>query len=350
MTRGARERIADVRRIQRAARAALADREALVAAIVESTALSPEGVALALDEHLELEATDEELTSLVARAGDAPAIAVVLSANVFVGALRALAIARAASTEVRVRPSRRDPAFARALVAAMRAGGDLGVVLDEALDVASVEHGEIHVYGRDETIADVHARARPGVRVRGHGSGLGVAWVSARADLTSAAASLARDVVVFDQRGCLSPRAALVEGDEGRAVAFATALHEALEELTAAVPRGALPGEERAAAARYVATMTYAGRAFVGTEHAIGVAPPGAPLVLPPPYRHLHVAACEDLAQAMTALGPWRAALTVVGSDDGAAARALAPTGIRVAALGFMQRPALDGPVDLRDA
>ena len=46
----------------------------------------------------------------------------------------------------------------------------------------SVRSGEIHVYGRDETIASLRARAAEGVRLRGHGAGLGVAIVRASAE------------------------------------------------------------------------------------------------------------------------------------------------------------------------
>ena len=295
MSRSAADRIADVRRLLQAARKLVDQRAELVPAIVDSTGLSTEGVELALARHVETEATDAELSRLVSCAGDVSRVAVVLSANVFVGALRAIALARAASDDVVVRPSRRDPAFALALVGAANALGDTHLRIDDALDVASVEAGEIHVYGRDETIADVRGKAREGVRVLGHGSGMGVALVTAEAELAEAARGLAEDVVVFDQRGCLSPRIALVLGDEARAAALAEALHAELERLGASIPRGDVPADERAASGRYVATMTYACRVLVGSEHAIGIAPPGAPLVLPPPYRHVHVAACASL-------------------------------------------------------
>ncbi len=347
-TRGPAERIADVRRLQQAARAVVAERATLVPALVASTGLSTEGVELALARHVELEATDDELATLVTRAGDAARITIVLSANVFVGALRAIALARAASTDVVVRPSRRDPAFARALVESARARGDSCVRLDESLDVASIDAGEVHVYGHDDTIAEVRKQAR--VPVRGHGSGMGAVWISALADLDDAARDVADDVVVFDQRGCLSPRVVLVHGDQVRAMALADALHAELDRRATSVPRGEVPADERAAAGRYVATMTYAFRALVGRQHAIGVAPPGAPLVLPPPYRHVHVAACASLEMAATLLAPLRKGIVTIGSDEQEAARVLAPAWARLACLGAMQRPALDGPVDLRES
>jgi hypothetical protein len=343
MARSVDARIVDIRRLLDAARRIVDRRVSIAPALVASTGLSPEGVELALTRHLEVDATDEQLRSLVAHAGHASRVSVILSANVFVGALRALALARAASEEVVVRPSRRDPAFARALI---EEAGDPAIRLDEALDVAEISTGELHVYGHDATIADLRARAR--VPVVAHGSGLGVAWITAHADIVDAARALAEDVVVFDQRGCLSPRIALLEGDIGRADALADALHLELERLQGVVPRGALPPDERAASDRYVATMTYAHRALVGTAHVVGVSPAGASIVASPAYRHVHVMPCATEDEGAALLSLLDDALIAIGSDDVEVARSIAPRWARTSALGSMQRPPLDGPVDLR--
>lgn len=343
--RSRESRLENVRRILAAAKALVAARATIVPAITESTGLSAAGVELALGRYLELNASDGELSLLVDRAGDAPRVSVVLSSNVFVGALRAIAVARAAAPIVVVRPSRRDPAFARALV---KRANDPGLVLDEELDVAKVDAGEIHVYGRDETIRDVRHRALPGVVVRGHGSGMGIAFVSKAADLELAARGVSDDVVVFDQRGCLSPRVVVVEGALDRADAFADALHRELERASQIVPRGELPHDERGASDRYIATMTYACRALVGRDHAIGIAPPGAPLLLAPAYRHVHVAACATDEQIGALLDASRPGLTALGTDDFDRVSGWSLPGVRVSALGAMQRPPLDGPVDLR--
>ncbi len=338
--------VSDIRRIVDAARRLVGRREEIVPAIVDSTGLSREGVELALTSHLESDATDEELAKLLASATPAPRVSVILSANVFVGALRAIAFARASAPRVFVRPSRRDPTFARALVAEVH---DPAIVLDEDLDVATVDEGELHVYGRDETIADVRARAK--VPVRGHGSGMGIALVSADADLEAAARGLASDVVVFDQRGCLSPRIVLVSGEEDRGSELADALHAELERLEPIVPRGEVPAEERAAAGRYLATMTIASRALVGRAHGIGVAPAGAPLLLPPPYRHVHVAPVSGADDAAKLTAPLARGIATIGSDEPELALTLASVlgiRVRVSPLGRMQRPPLDGPVDLR--
>lgn len=329
-----------VRGLVVAAGSLVAKRATIIPAIAEATGLSAEGVELALTKHLEIDATDDEIARLESSTPKTSRVTVILAANVFVGALRAIAVARAAAPLVVVRPSRRDPTFARILVSE---ANDPAITLVDELDVGSVNEGEIHVYGRDDTIAEVRARANPRVVVRGHGSGMGVAYVT---DVTQAR-SLADDVVVFDQRGCLSPRIALVEGDDARALAFAEALHAELEVFDTSIPRGQVPGDERAAIGSYAATMTYASRMLVGKSHGVGVAPRGAPLLLPPPYRHVHVAPVADVAQAAKLLEPLAKGIAVIGANDTSVADALAIR-VRTTSIGRMQRPPLDGPVDLR--
>lgn len=329
-----------VRGLIDAARRLVANRTAIVPAIADATGLTPEGVELALTRHLEIDVTDDEIARLESTTRKTARVTVILSANVFVGALRAIAVARAAAPAVIVRPSRRDPTFARMLVSEAE---DSAITIVDELDVSGVREGEIHVYGRDDTIADVRARANPRVLVRGHGSGMGVAYVTD----AGRAKALAEDVIVFDQRGCLSPRIALVEGDDAQAVAFAEALHAELEVFDTTIPRGQVPGDERAAIGSYAATMTYASRMLVGRSHGVGVAPHGAPLLLPPAYRHVHVAPVKDISEAATLLGPLAKGIAIIGADDDALSKAV---GIRVrtAPIGRMQRPPLDGPVDLR--
>jgi hypothetical protein len=94
--------------------------------------------------------------------------------------------------------------------------------------------------------------------------------------------------------------------------------------------------------------MTYACRVLVGTHHAVGIAPAGAPMIPCPAYRHVHVASCPTEQGALGLLDPLRSSITAVGSDDEDAARRLAPPWARRSVLGRMQRPPLDGPVDLR--
>jgi hypothetical protein len=337
------KRVQAVRCLLSAAARVHAERALIAPEVAAATGLTLEGVEAGFA-CLERDATDAELRTLVASAGDAEEVHVILSANVFVAPLRALALARAASARVTVRPSSRDPALARALVAA---AADDAIALTPAREVATVARGEIHVYGRDATIDAVRIAARPGVVVRGHGAGMGAAIVSRGAEIGSAAAKVASDAILFDQRGCLSPRVVVVEGDASRAEAFAAQLHVSLADEGARVPRGILDDDERAESARWHQTLAFAGRVWIGPDHAVGYAAPDAPIAVPPVGRHLLVTPKPSREEAWAYLRPVSRFLVCVGTD---APDDLPPpmAGVRIARLGRMQRPPLDGPVDRR--
>ncbi len=341
MKRGRAERLRDVRRLLQAANAVYEQRARYADDIVRATGLSPEGVELGFAS-LEREAADGELSWLLAAAGDAERVHVILSANVFVAPLRALVLARAAAAVVTLRPSPRDPVVWHALV---QEAGDPGLAIVGERAVRGIEAGEIHVYARNETIAAVRAEARPGVKVRGHGAGMGIAVVTAAAAVNETAEALAVDVVAFDQRGCLSPRVALVEGDEARAESFARAIDASFDRWEARVPRGALTEAEKGEAAYWREMAAFVGPVLARPAHAVAVAPALAVLSVPPPGRHLLVVPSGSIEDGIRALAPH---VVTVGTDDPARVRALAPAHARVAALGCMQRPPLDGPVDRR--
>lgn len=349
MSRSIETRMGDVRRLLECARAVHDARAGIAPAIAAASGLTVEGVELGFAS-LEREASDVELRAFVAAAGDAARVHVVLSANVFVAPLRAIALARAAAGHVTVRPSPRDPTLTRVLVQAVAAAGDDALALVDERDVMSIESGEVHVYGRDATIAAVRARVRPGVVVRGHGSGMGVALVSQGARLDAAADALARDVVAFDQRGCLSPRLAMVMGSPARAERFAEALHASLRALGTRIPRGQLFADERADARRWRETLAFAGRVWDGADHAVGLAPEDSPLQVAPAGRHLTVIPVSSRDAVVAALAPVARFVVAVGTDDLGELGGMAPAHARRSLLGAMQRPPLDGPVDRRSA
>jgi hypothetical protein len=330
----------DVKKLLAAARRVAGD-PAIAEELVRSTGLSRENVAIGLSRHLEIDATDAEIDALASGAAPAEAVHVILSASVFVAPLRAIALALAASDRVTVRPSRREPIFARALALAL---GDPRVRIEEARDVGSIVSGEIHVYGRDETIASVRGAARPGIVVRGHGAGFGVALVAG--EPARAAEALAEDVTAFDQRGCLSPRLAFVVGD---ARGFARAAFDALEARGRRVPRGALEPAESEDAARWSSAIAYGGELHRGASCMVGLLPSGGGLdarALPPTGRHLLVRPLGAPAELGAALGELARFVLAVGADVPVAV----PAHARLSALGAMQRPPLDGPVDRRGA
>jgi Acyl-CoA reductase (LuxC) len=101
--------------------------------------------------------------------------------------------------------------------------------------------GGIVAYGDDASIAALSAaatacRARPLV---GFGSRLSGALVVPGASPSAAdtvAGGLARDVTLFEQRGCLSPHHVFVVGDASEARDFAARLARALEDLAIRLP------------------------------------------------------------------------------------------------------------------
>ncbi len=272
-----------------------------------------------------------------------------------------------------MRPSSRDPALAAALVAAAR---DPAVSIAEERDVAHVAADRVDVYGRDETIARVRAAARSGVEVRGHGPGLGVAFVAGgkqgncdEREIAEAARAVAADVVPFDQRGCLSPRVVFALGTPAQGEAFALALHHGLESLGSRVPRGVLNPAERGESVRWRETLAFAGRVWAGANHFVGLAAPQAPLAVPPAGRHVLVVPAASEAEARALLAPIARFVVSVGQSPrmnvgrsprmnvGRSPRmnvgrspgcSVAPPHARVALLGQMQHPPLDGPVDRR--
>ena len=319
-------------------------REALVA----QGPLSAEGVELALRDHLECEVDTSDMEALLLAAGTASRVHIVLSANVFVGALRALALGLAASTDVVLRMSRREAVFARALVQALDDEEVAGMI--RFTDHVQPEPGdEVHLYGHDATMREIAADLPAGVKVRPHGSGLGIAAVGASAVLKDAARALASDVVPFDQRGCLSPRVVVVEGALERARGFARLLAEALEGLGVRVPVGHFTQDELAERRRFLDTCRMVGDVIEAGQGSVAVA---NHLVIPPVGRNVFVwpADCE---QATSVLGPIAggvAALGVGGSESDPLVASLRSLLLdaRVSPLGWMQRPRLDGPVDLR--
>ena len=322
------------------------------ALIADHSALSREGIELAFREHLETAPSPREIALLVASTTLVPRVHVALSAHVFVGALRALALAVASSQQVFVRSSRREPTFAESLVGAIedRRVRDGIHLIDE---LAAEPGDEVHVYGRDETIRAIARELKPGVWVRAHGTGIGVAVVGGRREPGDITALLARDTVVFDQHGCLSPRLVLVSGGLTRAEGWARAALRDLGELARSVPAGRRSRDELAARRRFADTASLVGAVLQGDGGLVAVTDGAAPGLLPPPGRNLLFVACGRPADGVAAVegaARYVAAVGVAGAGGDPlieAVTAQVPQA-RVSRVGWMQRPTFDGPVDRR--
>lgn len=335
------EKFAAVSLIVEAARDVVADRS-LRDALIESTGLSREGVAFALSEHLETAPSNEEIYALVDRAKATNHVHVILSANVFTGALRAIACARAAAPKVSVQLSSREPVFAQRLIDAI---ADPAIFTADQSIIEKLTEGEIHVYGRAETIEKIRARAKSGVLVRAHGPGIGIAVVSKKDSIAEVADAIAHDVVPFDQRGCLSPRIVFVIGDFSRAENLAERLGASMATLGKKIPRGALTIDEAAESARFLETMRFVGTASIGPGYAITLS---KTCVVPPAGRHVHIASIEDLEALSEIVKPISNYVTAVGTRE-LTIDLFFSHYVRICEIGKMQKPAFDGPVDLRN-
>jgi hypothetical protein len=314
---------------------------------MKGTGLSIEGVELALGECLETSPSDGEVRALVSSVAPARAAHVVLSASVFVGAHRAIALALAASSAVFVRPSRREPEMARLLAEAVP---DLFTIVDEIRPEAG---DVVFAYGADATLYAIESRLPQSVRFEGHGTGFGVVVVdgglASDAELGHAATAVAQDVVPFEQRGCLSPRLALVEGTAARGRTFAESMARALVEVERRVPRGQLSASEAAEIVRYRDTLRYAGELFGSVRSGwVGLDVTDGPPSLSPVGRNLHVIVSYNAKARLASISRWVTTIAIQGSRSFADHVRGAVPFARRCALGHMQRPLFDGPVDLR--
>jgi hypothetical protein len=323
-------------------------RQVALTALPADTGLSPENVAWALDNALEVDASNTELELLCARTPTCERAHVLLSANVFVGALRAIAIGLAAAPRVFVRPSRREPLMVDLL--AQAAPRQFEVV--ETLAPIAGDH--CWAYGSDATLAELQRKWPKEILFHGHGNGFGVV-VLEPGDLQSIvsiealAAALALDTAAFDQQGCLSPRVILVEKNPDQTALLGQALAQALMQREREIPMGTLTPEERGDVRRFRDMMCIAGRALPAGNGLVTMETDPLPWTLPPAGRVLHV---RTVADAVADLRPLAHAVTTVAvnpTNSNAAARlARAFPSARITSVGRMQRPALDGPVDLR--
>ncbi len=314
-----------------------------------ATGLSPENVVWALENALEIQPSAWDLDLLCSRTPECRRAHVLLSANVFVASLRAIAIAIAAAPQVCVRASRREPLMAELLA---QAAPEQFQLVDE-LQANPGDH--YWAYGNDVSLRQIRLSLNRDVVFHAHGSGYGIVVITdTEIDDEQSSRQIARalveDVVPFDQRGCLSPRIVLVQGSSEAARLLQRTVADEMKKREAQIPLGDISREERAQIARYRDTLCMAGEVLDAGSGWVSLETQILPWILPPIGRILHIRptknAIEDaLAHAakLTTIG--------VGSTEASTASRLqtAFPNVRIAKLGQMQRPKLDGPVDLRN-
>ncbi len=240
--------------------------------------------------------------------------------------------------------TRREPRLAGAVAAATWPGGD--AELEAPLLTAA---GTVVAYGGAEALADL-ARRAAGQRFVGYGPKMSLAAVELGAGAASpeaVAAGLARDVALFDQRGCLSVVAVYVAGGLDAAARLAGHLEAALAGLAARWPPG--PGAAPALAAvqqlRLEAELRGLPRASLPPAAGTVLLEPEPALRPSPGLRTVRVHQLPELDRLPEILAPWQGRLQGAALA-GPAAWSLAP---RLAALGI-SRCAAPGDLQSPDA
>lgn len=307
-----------------------------------------------------------ELASAVPPDAPHELIGVVLAGNVFVAAVRGLALPLLVGARVIAKSASGEGAFARAFLRALTqadpaVGAHLAVVefsRDDALaaEALCTSVDALAVYGSDETVEQLRRRCT-GARVIAHGHGLSAAFV-ARSALGSAeqaartAERVALDISAYDQHGCLSPHFVLVEpGGAVQPQAFAQLLAaEALPALAQLLPPGRPTLQERAEHMQWQAAAAVRGELYVHDSHAVSFEDP--PVRPSPGGRQISVYACAELGALRALLEPFSEHLKCVGVAGSKAERSAVAAVLQtfcsaqVCRSGEMQSPAFDAWAD----
>lgn len=243
-----------------------------------------------------------------------------------------------------------DPELGACVAPRYWSGGD--ATLEELL----FREAELVVMsGGTDSVAAARARCR--ARFIGHGHRVSLAAVGRETlrDPAAAAAALAWDASLWDQRGCLSPQVCFVEGDFRQACLFAESLVPELNRLAEQLPPAAPTTEEAAALLRFRDEAEWAAIAGAATRVLVPadsldwtIVVEAEPVFRPTPlHRSLRVLAIGSLLDLPPVLEPARSVLETAGiavapERAPTVAEALLLAGVhRVCPVGRMQRPPL---------
>lgn len=247
------------------------------------TGYAPAMVAEALDlliRSLQAEALDELLRAEAGHAMDRPPrlLLLIAAGTVFPPAIVGMTAALLLRSPVVIKPASGEPVlaalWARSLAARDPTLARLVAVLPWSrthanLTAAALAAADcVLAHGDDETIAAICAAAPSGTQVIAHGHRVSAAIIGAQAlaqDPAVLARSLARDLALYEQEGCLSPHTVFVE--EASAVparAFADLLAAELRTLARAWPRAPLTPSAVSSLRQFLLTAELEGRLVLG--------------------------------------------------------------------------------------
>lgn len=282
--------------------------------------------------------------------------ALILAGNVFSACVQPITVALLARVPVLVKASSKDDSLPRLFEDAL---AEVDPELASAYGVVSYPGGSdaheaailarasvVSAYGSDHTLSSLRARLAPHATFIGHGHGLGVGWASGAAladDARGVARRFALDVAAYDQRGCMSPHAIVLEEGTIEGERFAGLLSEELDVIERELPRGVLPTDVGASQLQWRGVGAASGSLVEGRVGAV-VYDPSAAIRPSPGWRNVLVvesASISGLAERIDGLGAHLKALGVAGDVEQVARALPASVAPRVCAAGEMQRPGL---------
>lgn len=304
------------------------ERRALDPAMTRLSCLSPAGLQAALEVVLGgvrgpavLDLVEQAAT---AERGPSPLVAI-LSSNLPGLAVQSLLPALLLRRPILLKSPSSEPLFTPAFVRALtRRKSQLGEAIaaitwpggDPTLEAPVLEAaGRLLAYGETGAIASLERRAPDKVYAYGPKASLAVLGSDVRA--STVAQGLARDIVLFDQRGCLSIQAIYTAGD---AVGLARALADELATAARAIPPG--PPDPVFAAAVQQIRMEAALRGLQTADLPIEV---GSVVVEPhsafqpsPGLRTIRIHPIENLGELPEILASWAGRLqgAALSGDD----------------------------------
>lgn len=329
------------------------ERRALDPDLIAACRLSPEGLAAGLEAVLggvrrapagEMLARAARLRSerrpaLVVLASNLPALAVQPLLPLL--ALRRPVLLKSPSAEPHFAPAfvsalaRRHPALGRGIATACWPGGDERL---EATVLPAV--GAVLAYGDEAAVSSLECRA-PG-KVIAYGPKTSLAVLGKDVEPAEVAEGLARDIALFDQRGCLSIAAVYTVGDPQE---LAGHLAGALAALARRWPSGPAHPAELAAVqqVRLEADLRGLYRPDLPISAGTVIVEPRPDFHPTPGRRTVRVHPLDDVASLPEALSPWKGRLqgaALAGADAWGLAGALEELGLsRFAEPGDLQSP-----------
>lgn len=208
----------------------------------------------------------------------------------------------------------------------------------------------VMAHGSDSTLNDLRALCPAATPFVGYGHRVSLGMLLPGADINEAARGFAKDVLIYDQGGCLSPQTIYVLGDFDDAKRFAALLADALAAVSAQYP---LPVRAASAAgavrdARALAWMEDGSALWQGDDlRWTVIARPEAAFRGSPTFGVVSVqplASLLDLPKALSAVASRLQGCAVAGNADG-----YLPGVSYLCRAGMMQAPPLAWRQDGRD-